>query len=229
MNKKYYALILALLCLIAIGSYYLLYMGNNKEIVNITEEGYTSINTENLAQNLPQASTTLTDSEKEDLLYMREEEKLARDAYITLYEKWGIPIFNNISNSEQTHTDSIKVLIDRYNLTDSALNEVGKFTNQELQSLYDALILKGSVSLEEALVVGASIEEIDILDLEDAIGNTNKEDIQTVYGNLMKGSRNHLRSFVKNMDSRGYSYTPQYLPQEDFDEIVNSQIERGKN
>ena len=90
-------------------------------------------------------------------------------------------------------------------------------------------MVKGSASLEEALVVGASIEEIDILDLQDAIYNTNKDDITTVYDNLMKGSRNHLRSFVSNMKSRGYSYTPQYLGQEEFDQIVNNQIERGQN
>lgn len=44
----------------------------------------------------------------DDLLYMREEEKLARDVYITLYEKWGIPVFNNISNRESDHNDLIQ-------------------------------------------------------------------------------------------------------------------------
>ena len=83
--------------------------------------------------------------------------------------------------------------------------------------------------MEDALVVGATVEEVDIIDLKEAISNTDKADIKTVYENLMKGSRNHLRSFVSNMKSRGYSYSPQYLNQEEFDEIVNSQIETGKN
>jgi hypothetical protein len=139
----------------------------------------------------------------------------------------NVPIFNNISNSEQTHTDSINFLIVRYGLNDPFVNEIGKFTNEELQALYDSLVEKGNNSLEDALIVGATVEEVDIIDLKEAISNTDKADIKTVYENLMKGSRNHLRSFVSNMKSRGYSYSPQYLSQEEFDQIVNSQIERG--
>ncbi|MEN6378311.1 MAG: DUF2202 domain-containing protein [Methanofastidiosum sp.] len=227
-KKNYYIVIVLVAILILAGSYYMLSRNKSSEIASISQEGYTSINTENLEQNVPQTqSLTLTDSEKEDLLYMREEEKLARDVYIKLYEKWNVPIFNNISNSEQTHTDSINFLIVRYGLNDPFVNEIGKFTNEELQSLYDSLMEKGNNSLEDALAVGATVEEVDIIDLEEAISNTDKADIKTVYENLMKGSRNHLRSFVSNMKSRGYSYTPQYLSQEEFDLIVNSQIERG--
>ncbi|NPV49646.1 MAG: DUF2202 domain-containing protein [Candidatus Methanofastidiosum sp.] len=229
-KSNYYIAIVIVLILVLIGSYYFLSMGKPSEIATVTQEGYTSINTENLEQSIPTTqSLTLTDAEKEDLLYMREEEKLARDVYIKLYEKWNVPIFSNISNSEQTHTDSVKFLIDRYGLNDPSVNEVGKFTNNDLQALYDSLIEKGSNSLEDALVVGATVEEVDIIDLKEAISHTDKADIKTVYENLMKGSRNHLRSFVSNMKSRGYSYIPQYLAQEEFDEIVNSQIETGKN
>jgi len=227
-KKNYYIVIVLGAILILAGSYYILSRNKSSEIASISEEGYTSINTENLEQTVPQTqSLTLTDSEKADLLYMREEEKLARDVYIKLYEKWNVPIFNNISNSEQTHTDSINFLIVRYGLNDPFVNEIGKFTNEELQALYDSLVEKGNNSLEDALIVGATVEEVDIIDLKEAISNTDKADIKTVYENLMKGSRNHLRSFVSNMKSRGYSYSPQYLSQEEFDEIVNSPIERG--
>ena len=229
-KSNYYISIVIVAILVLIGSYYFLSMSKPSEIATVSQEGYTSINTENLEQSIPTTqSLTLTDAEKEDLLYMREEEKLARDVYIKLYEKWNVPIFSNISNSEQTHTDSVKFLIDRYGLNDAFVNEVGKFTNKDLQALYDSLIEKGNKSLEDALAVGATVEEVDIIDLKEAISNTDKADIKTVYENLMKGSRNHLRSFVSNMKSRGYSYSPQYLNQEEFDEIVNSQIETGKN
>ena len=43
---------------------------------------------------------------------MREEEKLARDVYLTLYDIWGTPAFNNIASSEQTHMDAVLMLID---------------------------------------------------------------------------------------------------------------------
>jgi hypothetical protein len=229
-KSNYYIAIVVVAILILAGSYYFLSRNKSSEIATVSQEGYTSIDTENLEQNIPSTqSLTLSDSEKEDLLYMREEEKLARDVYIKLYEKWNVPIFSNISNSEQTHTDSVKFLIDRYGLNDPSVNEVGKFTNSTLQALYDSLLEKGNNSLEDALIVGATVEEVDIIDLKEAISHTDKADIKTVYENLMKGSRNHLRSFVSNMKGRGYSYTPQYLTQEEFNGVVNSQIERGNN
>jgi hypothetical protein len=171
----------------------------------------------------------LSDAEVEGLLYMREEEKLARDVYLVLYEKWGMPVFQNIANSEQTHTDAVKTLIDRYGLQDPAAGQdVGIFTNPELQELYDLLVETGSQSLADALRVGVAIEEIDILDLEDWIAQTNQADIVLVYENLLKGSRNHLRSFVSTLERQtGEIYQPQYLDQAAYDAIVSSPTERG--
>ncbi len=40
----------------------------------------------------------LNDKETQSLLTMREEEKLAHDVYITLYNKWGVNIFTNIAS-----------------------------------------------------------------------------------------------------------------------------------
>lgn len=54
-------------------------------------------------------SAGLTDDEVYWLTYMREEEKLARDVYLSLYDTWGIPSFSKISASEQTHMAAIKI------------------------------------------------------------------------------------------------------------------------
>ncbi len=170
----------------------------------------------------------LSPEEIDGLLYMREEEKLARDVYLTLYEKWGTQVFRNISRSEQTHTDAVKELLDRYGIPDPAEGkEVGQFTNPDLQALYDQLVAQGSQSEIDALKVGAAIEEIDILDLEERLAQTDKEDIQLVYENLMAGSRNHLRAFVSVLEMRGESYTPQYLDQATYDAILSSGMEPG--
>ncbi len=170
----------------------------------------------------------LSQEEIDGLLYMREEEKLARDVYLTLYEKWGTPVFNNIARSEQTHTDTVKELLDRYNLPDPAAGqEVGHFSNPDLQALYEQLVAQGSQSEIEALKVGAAIEEIDILDLEERLAQTDNEDIQLVYENLMAGSRNHLRAFVSVLEMRGESYSPQYLDQATYDAILSGGVEPG--
>jgi hypothetical protein len=177
------------------------------------------------------ATGELDAAEIEGILYMREEEKLARDVYLALYEKWGIPIFQNIADSEATHMQAVKTLIDRYDLPDPAAgNDVGVFADQALQGLYDQLLAQGSGSLADALRVGAAIEEIDILDLERYLAQTDQADIQQVYQNLAKGSRNHLRAFVTNLGTQaGETYVPLYLSQAAYDDIVNAAVERGRN
>jgi hypothetical protein len=178
----------------------------------------------------PAETGDLSTTEMEGILFMREEEKLARDIYLSLYETWGIPIFENIARSEATHMDAIKTLIDRYDLQDPAAgNDVGVFVDQGLQDLYDELVATGNQSLASALSVGAAIEEIDILDLEEYLAQTDHADIQQVYQNLARGSRHHLRSFVSNLEKRtAENYEPQYLDQAAYDAILGGTTERGR-
>jgi hypothetical protein len=174
--------------------------------------------------NLPPASPDgLSAEETAALLYMREEEKLAQDVYLTLYEQWGLPSFQNIASSEQAHTDAVKTLLNRYGLDDPAAAQAGVFTNPELQALYTELVARGSQSLSEALKVGAAIEEIDILDLQERLAQTDNADIQQVFNNLLKGSSNHLRAFTSSLQAQtGETYQPQYLSVEAYQEILGS-------
>jgi hypothetical protein len=176
----------------------------------------------------PVTGAELSAEEIEALLYMREEEKLAHDVYLTLYDRWGLPIFQNISQSELSHTNSIKTLLDRYGLSDLASSEVGVFTNPDLQALYNELVARGEQSLGEALKTGAAIEEIDILDLEKDLALINQADIQQVFQNLLKGSENHLRAFVSNLENQtGEVYQPQYMPVEGYQTIIAAQTGNG--
>jgi hypothetical protein len=170
----------------------------------------------------------ISEEEKEGLIEMREEEKLARDVYLTLYNKWKLQIFKNIAKSEQTHTDSVKYLLDRYGIEDPVKSdEIGKFSNPKFEQLYKDLVEKGSKSEVDALMVGATIEDLDIADLEHWLNKTDNEDIKFVYENLMKGSRNHLRAFVRMLNNYGVNYSPQYISKEEYEQIINSQMERG--
>lgn len=170
----------------------------------------------------------LSDEEAASLTYMREEEKLAHDVYMTLHAQWNLPIFQNIANSEQTHTDAIQELLDGYGLADPTSTEVGVFTNPDLQALYTQLVAQGSTSLAEALKVGAAIEEIDILDLDEALAQTDNPDIQQVFTNLRKGSENHLRAFTSQLlNQAGEVYQPQYLSPEAYQAIIGSGTQPG--
>lgn len=170
----------------------------------------------------------LSADEAATLSFMREEEKLARDVYLNMAARWALPPFANIAQSEQQHMDAIKAKLDKYGLPDPANTTIGSFKNAELQTLYDTLMDRGETSYLEALQVGGMIEEVDIEDLENAIAATNHADLDQVYGNLLRGSRNHLRAFAREIERQGGVYEAQYLDQEIVDAIIDSPMERGK-
>ncbi len=150
------------------------------------------------------AAIQLTEAEERYILYMREEEKLARDVYLTLYELWGAEIFANISESEQRHMDAIKNLITRYGLVDPVVDDtLGTFTNPDFELLYDQFVIDGSESLEQALSRGVYIEELDIADLELALQDTSMRAVRRVFQNLLNGSYNHLDAFQRNIEAGG--------------------------
>ena len=171
----------------------------------------------------------LSDREKESLVLMRQEEKLARDVYLTLGEKYDLTVFTNIPQAEQRHMDQMGQLLARYGLDDPiADRERGEFASSEMQSLYDELVAQGSRSEVEALKVGATIEDLDIYDLEKALAeDVDNQDVGMVYRNLVKGSRNHMRAFTSQLKAHGVEYEAQYIAQNDLDAIVSSDWERG--
>ncbi|MBX7132737.1 MAG: DUF2202 domain-containing protein [Fimbriimonadaceae bacterium] len=172
--------------------------------------------------------STLSQAETEGLKFMREEEKLARDVYHFLAEKWGDRPFGNIAQSEQTHMDAVKTLLDRHAIADPASPKPGDFNNPDLQKLYDDFVKRGRTSRIEALKVGATIEDLDLYDLARWQEKTTASDVRQVFSNLERGSRNHLRSFVSVMRRQGVTYKPQFLTQAEFDKIIDSPMERGR-
>jgi hypothetical protein len=151
---------------------------------------------------------------------MREEEKMARDVYSQMFTQWGTAIFDNIASSEQQHTDTILKMLNKYGVPDPAMDDIGEFTNIDLQEKYNELIAIGLKSDIDALWVGATIEEIDMVDIQEAIDITNNIDIVNAYQSLLEGSKSHLRAYVGTLQSLGYLYVPQFISQELFDAIM---------
>jgi len=140
-----------------------------------------------------------------------------------MYDKYPLPVFKFIPKSETAHMGAVKVMLDKYELTDPVGNNpIGVFTNADIQTLYDNLVAQGSVSEIEALKVGALIEETDITDLDTHIAELEEnDDILTVYTNLRRGSTHHLKAFVWNLKVRGIVYVPQVMSEEDYNDIIN--------
>jgi hypothetical protein len=178
-----------------------------------------------LFSTLVQAQTpTLTASEAEEVQFLLEEEKLARDVYLSFYAKYEKQVFSNIGNSEQRHLEKIKGLAEKYGVAipKSIINDQpGEFSNPEVKALYEELMAKGNTSLEEALRVAAKIEEMDITDLREAIATTKYEDFKTTFTQLEKASNNHLRAFDRSLAKEGVTYAPVILAANDFNTIVN--------
>ena len=167
-------------------------------------------------------------TEAAHVLYMRQEEKLARDVYMTLDELWLADVFENIAVSEQRHMDAVARIIEAQELVDSAADDtVGAFADEVFSELYLSLIERGTTSYTEALMVGAYIEELDILDLLATLEDVENEYVIRVFQNLLRGSRNHLRAFVRELEGEGETCSPQLMSQELYDEIINGPIERA--
>jgi hypothetical protein len=168
----------------------------------------------------------LTAEEIDSLNYMLEEEKLARDVYTVLGEKWNVRVYGNIARSEQQHLDSIHFALEAAGQNPQQL-PAGQFSSPDFQALYNELVAEGSKELLAALQVGATIEDLDIADLQEAVEKTENASLVLLYENLMKGSRNHLRSFVRQLDKYGEEYDAKYISAEYLDEITGSRNERG--
>lgn len=144
---------------------------------------------------------TVTPEEIDGLIHMRIEEKLARDVYTVMGSTYNAQVFLNIKLSEQAHMTAVKRMLDKYSIPDPLTSdEVGVFPDETFQALYDQLIAQGSVSLNDALLVGVAIEELDIADLDNQLTNVvTNPGIIRLYTNLKAGSVNHLAAFNRNL------------------------------
>lgn len=176
-----------------------------------------------LSQNKAKSTTSLQQKEIYGLVFMREEEKLAYDVYSHFATLYSIPVFNNISRSEQVHMDAVLNLLNSYSIPDPASTTAkGEFRNTQLTELYHTLIASGEKDLIAALKAGALIEETDIADLKKHMNETKNTDIIATYTNLLDASYRHLRAFTKNLSFRQVTYAPQVLSPSEYQSIVGN-------
>jgi hypothetical protein len=162
-----------------------------------------------------------------DLRFLREEEKLARDIYVALHERWGIVAFDTISAAEQRHMNRVMGGMESRGIPDPVVKDtVGVFANPELAKLFQTLTKRGDASEAAALRVGVLVEELDIHDIQGMRTRTQDREVLSTYDLLECGSRNHLRTFVRNLSRRNATYAPVHLKQAAFDAIVAGEHER---
>jgi hypothetical protein len=192
-------------------------MKNLLIIATLTVLGFSSCSKADNSSTPATVVAPITEQEKTDLIFLREEEKFAHDVYVYAYAKYGHMVFSHISSSEQTHANAVLDLLNAYGIANPAANNPeGVFTDPTLQALYTQMIAKVDSSLNDALYVGATIEDLDISDIKRLNAHTTKTDLLQVYANLTCGSRNHIRSFISQLGT----YKPQYITQAELDSII---------
>jgi len=161
------------------------------------------------------------------LSYMGNEERLAYDIYNALYAIHPTvnQLHNIATNGEKTHIESVQALVRTYvtdynsfsnvdlpelgyrdtNVTDM---QAGVYDISAIQDLYDALLIKGSQSKQDALEVGCMVEVIDINDLTEYIElaeQSNADDIVSTFTGLRNGSYSHYNTFDTALKNMGIS------------------------
>jgi hypothetical protein len=140
--------------------------------------------------------TTLTASQKAQLKFLMEEEKLSRDVYTYLATKVTTRKFSNIARSEQTHMNYMATLLTKYKLWNPTTNrKAGVFYDKDIQAFYNTLTVEGAAGLAQAYGVGVKIEEMDISGLEALLKESIPADVRAVMELLLAASRNHLEAF----------------------------------
>jgi len=148
-------------------------------------------------------TVSLTDEQKDTLLFIYQEEKVARDVYIVFggfYTDQNV--YENIARSEQEHMDSAQILCETYGVDISNVDEdaIGVFVVPELQEAYDTLLAQGYQSELSALMVGEYAELKDIVDLEEAEKGM-PADVVSTYEDLKADAYKHLAAFRRAMDA----------------------------
>jgi hypothetical protein len=192
------------------------------------------------------STVTIDENERLHLIFMREEEKLARDVYLKLSKEYpDTTVFGKKALSETRHSDSVLDALVRFEIDDPVTNDnIGVFSGKEFGAYftekYSYLITQGLSSELDGLYVGAYIEELDILDIRtcptvmiETIGSiesskdcgllySNNRVISSLYDHLITGSESHLKAFVVNIEkSIGEgAYRAQVLPQQVVDDIL---------
>jgi hypothetical protein len=182
-------------------------------------------------------------AEETHLIFMREEEKLARDVYLTLGKEYkDLKVFSRIDDAEQKHTDTMADMLLLYGIEDpSTSDKIGVFSGEDygwyFTEKYNYLVAKAEDGLK-ALYVGALIEELDMHDIKECpvviqetyelgeldcgLAHTNESQLTRAYESLLDGSGSHLRAYVKAIEQiigEG-NYIAQYLPQDVVDDIL---------
>jgi hypothetical protein len=169
-----------------------------------------------------------TEEEKNGLLITLQEEKAAYDFYKTMFEKYNQKVFGNIMEAENTHMQHVMNVLNQLNIDYSGIDLTpGKFTDKNVNSMYEEMMKIGGFSYSDALRAAARYEENDISDLRLYRSKAENKNITDLYDCLENATKNHMRAFARNLKSEDIVYKPIILSEEEYNQIINSKNQPG--
>jgi hypothetical protein len=204
----------------------LLVSSTPSEIIEVKSDGATTFALSGVTPAFD-STADLTADEIEFIFAVREDEKIARDLYISFFGKFGLKPFENIGKAEDNHIKATEKLFDYYEIDYPALSGNGKFENAIRQKLFDSLLLKVNTELD-AFKVMAVLEESNIVEYGAVIKTVVNPNIKMVIENLAKASANHFKAAIRQITALGGTYTPEFLTQEQYRAVIAIGFEKGK-
>lgn len=170
------------------------------------------------------AQPVITENDKNSLVYFREEEKLAADAFDYFYEMWTNKLFLTFKNSETKHECRFRELLDYYGIEDP-VKEYGRgeFGSDSLEYYYVSIISFGSKSLLHSFLAGAEIEEKTVYELGNAIKVIDNENLTEVYKTHKISSEGYLRVFAAKLKDNSIIYKPKFMTEDSYNKIINGE------
>lgn len=203
--------------------------GNNELLAILKvaqEDGMSSFVTPNICPILD-VTNPLTADEIEFLFAMREDEKVAIDLYTAFATQYPTATqFSRIAAAEATHIAVAETVLGYYEVTYPALGAAGVFADAERQAQYQELLAKAT-TLQAAFEAMATLEEENIAAYKAVEANITNANLKLIVSNMIKASSNHLKAAVRQLTALGVTYTPAYLDQATFYNIINSAFTQG--
>ena len=170
----------------------------------------------------------INDNAKNDIAKQVNLNKMGYDLFNYASTKYDLDLFKNLKNSYKLYMDKSNELAQKYQAldTDVVSMDAGKFSDNDVEALYNTLKSEIDSSLTDALKVGvkANIENVNTVeDLLSQVKDINPQDIVSLFTNIMNGNFAQYWSFDKVLKDnnvtngvcsigRDYCKTPEEYP-----------------
>jgi len=163
---------------------------------------------------------TADDLNKSLLFKLYQEEKMSYELMGEFYNNWQLEVFNSVKERDEKHVWCMDKVIMKYGYENNNSAAGNLFNDKKIQAFYDEMSVKGSISDLSALEAAAYIKERSIYELRERIVTQSDPYIVKVIFLMEQASQKQFRALVESIKLSGSDYTPVYLTEDEYNNIV---------